>query len=426
MRTYGARFVGIATAILMLCSSSTSVYDDWLEPIDIGFELNYHLDQAPVQHYLSYYQRNIYHIRQMLDKASPYLDYIVDQIESRDLPVELALLPAIESAYDPFAYSKKQAGGIWQLIPSTAESLGVEQNVWYDGRRDIHAATEAALNYLEYLHELFGNDWLLTLAAYNMGQGNLRQALLRNREKDLPEDFWSLKLPEETTNYVPKFLALSTVISSTDEFDLYFQPKSPEERLIHVDFEQQLDLDTAAELAEIDAEALYAINPGFNRLTTGPNGPHQLLLPAENAYRLMERLTLLPKHTTPGWETYAVQSGDTLNYIAAQFATSSRLIAEMNHLTNADQIKPGQELLIPVSAQIPSQTVPQPSFIEHRVQTGDTLWKLAKQYAINPKVIAETNDLAYNDLLRVGRVLKIPAEGSHRKEFNRATVVRRT
>jgi membrane-bound lytic murein transglycosylase D len=223
----------------------------------------------------AYAGRKDYWLR-VSERATPYLHLIVEAIDERGLPQELALLPVVESGFQPFAYSHGRAAGIWQFIPATGRHYGLKQNWWYDGRRDVTAATEAALDYLTYLNEMFDGDWLLALAAYNAGEGTVSRAIKRNRQAGRATDYWSLDLPRETMHYVPRLLAVSEIVAHPERHDIALTPISNEPAVAVVDLEHQVDLALAAELAEIDIETLYALNPGFNRWATAPEGPHRL------------------------------------------------------------------------------------------------------------------------------------------------------
>ncbi|MBS3785862.1 MAG: transglycosylase SLT domain-containing protein, partial [Gammaproteobacteria bacterium] len=199
------------------------------------------------------------------ERASPYLFHITEEIDTRGLPMEVALLPIVESAYKPTAYSHGRAAGLWQFIPSTGRHFGLDQNWWYDGRRDVLASTDAALTYLTNLHELFDGDWLLAFAAYNAGQGTVARAIKRNEAAGKPTDYWSLSLPRETMQYVPRLLAARDIVLDPSAYGVALLPVNNQPALSVVELEHQFDLALAAELAGIDMEMLYALNPGYNR-----------------------------------------------------------------------------------------------------------------------------------------------------------------
>ena len=219
------------------------------------------------------------------ERGSLYMHYIVERLEERQLPLELALLPVIESAYNPLAYSRAHAAGIWQFIPSTGRHFNLRQTNWYDGRRDITASTDAALNYLTRLHAMFDGDWALALAAYNAGEGTVRRAMRRNASKGLPTDFWSLPLPRETRNYVPKLLGLASLVKNPERYDVALNPIPNEPYFEVVEIDRRMDLARAAKLAELDEQHLYLLNPAFKRRIT-MDGPRHLLVPTTHAQTL--------------------------------------------------------------------------------------------------------------------------------------------
>ncbi len=247
------------------------------------------------------YHKSKHLLQRSIERGGPYLYHIVTELEKRQLPLAFALLPLVESAYDPKALSRAGAAGLWQLMPTTARSYGVTQNGFYDGRRDLLASTEAALDYLNYLGELFHHDWLLVLAAYNAGEGTVQRAIARNKQAGLSTDFWSLRLPRETQLYVPKLLALVTLVSQADRYGLKL-PRTPKTPLIeYIELEHQVDLVMAARLAEISLDELYKLNPGYKQQKTSPNGPHRIFLPSDQVDVFQENLSHLPPVVKANW-----------------------------------------------------------------------------------------------------------------------------
>jgi membrane-bound lytic murein transglycosylase D len=216
-------------------------------------------------------------------RASRYLWYIEEELEKRNMPTEIALLPIIESAYDPFAYSHARASGVWQFMAPTGKLMGLRLDWWYDGRRDILAATLASLDLLQLLHDDLNDDWLLALAAYNSGEGNVLRAIEKNRRRHKPVDFWHLDLPRETKAYVPKLMAVARLYKDPKQYNVYIMPIPNEPYFDVVPTGSQIDLAQAAKLANTPLDELYLLNPAFNRWATSPAGPHYLLVPKENA-----------------------------------------------------------------------------------------------------------------------------------------------
>ena len=355
-------------------------------------------------------------------RASRYLYFILEEIESRDLPAELALLPVVESSYDPFAYSHGRASGLWQFIPSTAAHLGLRQNWWYDGRRDLRTSTQAALDYLQQLHRRYDGDWLLALAAYNSGMGTVDRAMRRNRQRGLGTAFWDLDLPSETQAYVPKLLAVAQLVRTPLGYGLNLPaiPNAPYFEV--VDCGSQIDLSLAAELAGISVEELYLLNPGYNRWATDPNGGHELLVPLAAAARLQAGLLNHPPETRLEWVRYRVARGDSLRSIALAHRTSVEALRAANAI-QGHLIHPGDQLMIPVAKQIPSayalsqeQRLAQLRArsgqrgqvrLDHRVAGGESFWSVARKYEVDMHQLARWNGLAIKDTLRPGQTLVV-------------------
>jgi membrane-bound lytic murein transglycosylase D len=358
-------------------------------------------------------------MERVAERAEPYLHHIVEEIERRGLPMELALLPIVESAFQPFAYSPGRAAGIWQFIPSTGRHFGLEQTWWYDGRRDVIASTDAALTYLERLHAQFG-DWELALAAYNAGQGTVRGAITRNTRAGKPTDYWNLPLPNETRGYVPRLMALRTLIEHPEKHGQTLRALANEPYLTVVETGGQLDLALAATLAELPIEEIYRLNPGFNRWATDPNGPHRLVLPIDRADQFSAGLAQLPEEKRVRWHRHQVASGQTLSHIARDYRTTVAVIQQANGLRD-HRIRVGSHLVVPVAREAAGHySLSQPQRQQqlqavqrdgqrhlHQVQRGDTLWDLARNYNVSVNQITRWNGMAPNDLLRPGQQLVI-------------------
>ena len=329
----------------------------------------------------------------------------------------------MESAYQPFAYSHGRAAGIWQFIPSTGKLYGLKQNWWYDGRRDIYASTQAALNYLENLNKLFKGDWLLALAAYNSGSGTVQRAIRHNKKRGKPTDFWHLNLPKETRAYVPKLLALKELINHPENYDISLVciPDAPGFKQVKT--RSQIDLALAAELAEVDLETLYNYNPGYNRWATAPNGPHMLILPVEAAEVFEKNYAALPEDQHLKWTRHKIRSGETLSQIASQYDTSVKHLKKVNNL-HGNNIRAGKHLLIPVasknsasyklsSAQRLKSTQNRKrggsgsSRVTHIVQKGESFWDISRKYKVNMHSLAKWNGMAIRDPLKQGQKLVV-------------------
>lgn len=353
-------------------------------------------------------------------RAAPYLHYIVEEVEKRNMPTEIALLPVVESAFQPFAYSRSRAAGIWQFIPGTANLYGLKINWWYDGRRDIHASTHAALTYLQKLHKQFNGDWLLALAAYNSGEGTVSRAIARNESLGLGTRFWDLDLPRETRSYVPRLLAVAEIVENPDKFGVTIRNIPNKPLLQPVNIGAQLDLAIAADMAGLTLDELYTFNPGFNRWATAPNGPHRLLLPLETVETFKTKLAALPANGRMQWTMHEVKRGDSLGKIAKQYGVTVAAIQRANNLSGKT-IHPGKTLTIPMASRsgeeyilsadqrlVTKQNAPASGRkATHVVRSGETLWRIATRHKVDVKSLAAWNDMATTDTLRSGQKLVI-------------------
>ena len=367
-----------------------------------------------------WYVKHPNYLKRVAKRAEPFLFYIVEELEKNNMPIEMALLPVVESAFDPFAYSHGRASGMWQFVPGTGKRFGMKQNWWYDGRRDVVASTQGAIAYLKYLHKYFKGDWMLALAAYNSGEGRVSRAVKKNRKNNKPTDFWSLKLPKETKAYVPKLLALADIIKRPQEFELNLYQIDNKAVISQVDIKSQLDLAKAAQLADLSLTELQRLNPGFNRWATDPDGPHHLLLPNQKIEKFEQELAKLSQSDRLAWQRYKIKNGDNLGAIAKQFHTSISLIKEVNNVKGT-QIRAGKYLLIPVAAKsldnyilsydqriAKKQSRPQQGTkVIHTVVSGDNLWDIGQKYKVNSKSIAKWNGFAPRDTLKLGQKLVI-------------------
>ncbi|MCH8505409.1 MAG: LysM peptidoglycan-binding domain-containing protein [Ectothiorhodospiraceae bacterium] len=376
---------------------------------------------------LAYYSRHPRYMDRVAERATPYLYHIVSELEVRDMPAELALLPIVESAYQPFAYSHGRAAGIWQFIPGTGRHFGLKQTWWYDGRRDIIASTEAALTYLERLHNMFDGDWELALASYNAGEGTVMRAIRRNAQAGKPTDYWNLPLPRETRNYVPRLLALRALIEDPQQFNIELASIPDEPYLGVVDAGSQIDLALAAELADLELDEFYLLNPGFNRWATDPEGPHTLALPLDRIETFEARLAEVPADERVRFQRHQVQSGETLSQIARRYGTTVSALQETNNL-NGHVIRAGSHLLVPTSSRPAEQYALSADQrlqqtqnrqrngqrIQHTVQRGDTFWGLSRRYGVEVRQLAQWNSMAPGDTLRPGQelVLWVAASGA--------------
>ncbi len=392
---------------------------DLLTKLRFGFSLEYD-DNKRIAAERNWFVRHPDYLARVFTRAQRYLPYIAAEIERRGLPLELALLPIVESAYDPFAYSHGRAAGLWQMIPGTARRFGIKQNWWYDGRRDVVDSTRAALDYLEYLHKLNDGDWLNAIASYNSGEGNVLRSVKRNRKAGKPEDFWNLRLPRETSMYVPKLLALVDIVENPDAYNLALPAVLDETQFVVADIGSQLDLALAAELAGVDVDTVYAYNPGYNRWSTDPAGPHRLVLPVEAADTFTAALAGVPEDDRVRWKRHKVKNGEAISQIALKYNTTVPQIREANNL-RGNTIRAGHYLLIPVATK-PLSAYSQSadarlaktqnrkragSKVEHVVRKGESFWTISRHYKVTHRQLAAWNGMAPGDPLPVGRKLVV-------------------
>ena len=392
---------------------------DMISRMVAGFEMKV-ADRREIELQRNWFVRHPDYMARVFHRSSRYLYHILSELERREMPLDLALLPIVESAYDPFAYSHGRAAGMWQMIPGTARRFGVRQNWWYDGRRDVLDSTRAALDYLEYLRDEFDGDWQLAVAAYNPGEGNVHRAIRRNRKAGKPTDFWHLRLPRETVAYVPKLLALVDIVSRPDEYGLELPQLEDRPYFDVVELGGQMDLALIAELAGIDMDELYALNPGFNRWATDPDGPHRALVPVDRAGQLVAAVTDLPQDARMRWVRYRIRSGDSLIAIAERHDTTPAVIKQVNGL-RGNVIRAGDHLMIPTATRslaaytqsadlrlARTQSKPRGAArVNHTVASGDSLWGIARRYGVSTRSLAKWNGMAPGDTLSVGRTLVV-------------------
>lgn len=393
-----------------------------------GFELDHDDSDPRVKAQLDWYKKHPSYIDRVVKRGSRYLHYIITETEKRDLPTELALLPIVESAFDPFAYSHGRAAGLWQFIPSTGKYFGLTQSWWHDDRRDVIAATDAALTYLDQLAKRFDGDYMLGLAAYNSGGGTVSIAMRRNRNKNAATDYWSLALPTETRHYVPKLIALAKIFDDPAKYGIVLPPLKDEPYFEIVETGSQIDLAQAAELAGVDIDEIYLLNPSFNRWATSPDGPHRLLIPKKNAETFTAALEGIDPDDRVAWRNYKVVSGDTLSTIAKRHDTTPSVIQQVNNL-DTHIIRIGQRLMIPSSAkksdtyalsanerltrkQNGSGKKGNGTRVDYTVRSGDTFWDIAREHRVSVRQVAAWNGMAPGDPLIPGKKLVVWSKSS--------------
>ncbi len=405
-----------------------------------GYQLK-EINNKAINQQLKWYAKHPEYINRVVTRGEKYLFHIVNQIDGRDMPMELALLPIVESAFDPFAYSHGRASGLWQIIPGTGRGLGLKQNWWYDGRRDVLTSTNAALNYLESLHARFDGDWLLALAAYNAGGGNVSKAIRKNKKKNKPTDFWSLKLPRETRAYVPKLIALSKLFKNPELYGLELKSVADAPFFAEINVKSQIDLAQIGELAELDMDTVYQLNPGFNRWATDPDGPHHILVPVAKAKVFQAKLDAMPDSGRVTWDRYTIKSGDSLISIAKKFSLSVSALRNINDIRGSF-IRAGKTLIVPIATEssdhyslaaterlkkrrASSALKESGHRIEYQVKSGDSLWSIAKAYGVRSNKIARWNNMALRDPIKPGQKLVLWTKTPHSKTKKDGQVIRK-
>ncbi|MFF7708484.1 transglycosylase SLT domain-containing protein [Pseudomonas sp. NPDC007930] len=390
-----------------------------------GFQLQEGVDVNPrVEQQRLWFVGNPSFLSTAADRGSLYMHYIVERLEERNMPLELALLPVIESAYNPMALSRAQAVGLWQFIPSTGRYYNLRQTNLYDGRRDVTASTTAALDYLSKLHDMFGGDWLLALAAYNAGEGTVGRAIERNQRLGLPTDYWNLSLPQETMDYVPKLLALSEVVSSPTAYGIDLEPIANQPYFQVVDVDQRLDLSRLAAMADIDEDELYQLNPAFKRRET-LDRPQHLLVPTAKAQLVKANLAdprqlvalrpssavveRLASATPARTSTYKVKRGDNLGAIAKANRVSVGDLQRWNRLSGK-HLKVGQVLVMndkrATAAGSRKVAASKQRATQYKVRKGDSLYQVAKRFNVQTQHLKRWNPQAAK-ALKPGQMLTV-------------------
>ena len=346
------------------------------------------------------YLRNKSYLHDVTLRAEPYMYWIVEQIKQRKMPMELVLLPIVESAFNPHATSAANAAGIWQIVPSTGRNYGLKQNQWYDGRRDIVASTRAVLDMMERLNGMFDGDWLLTIAAYNSGEGRVLKAIKQNKARGKPTDFWHLSLPRETTLYVPKMLALQDILKNNKRYGVRLPAPNESRALARVEVGQQIKLTQAAEMAGLSVAKLKNYNTGYKRGATAPNGPHYIMVPKANVAKLRNSLasgdiaavqpTRLAANVT-GANSYKVRNGDTLSGIASRMGVSVKALQRANNL-RGNTIKAGQTLTFS-GGVTGSELADNGNSITYKVRKGDSLASIARRHGVEIKDVKRWNSV---------------------------------
>lgn len=349
-------------------------------------------DSKQIARYEQWYAARPDYVERMTERGKRYLYFIVQEVEKRGMPMEIALLPMIESAFNPGAYSTARASGIWQFIPSTGKHFGMEQNWWYDGRRDVVSATKGALDYLQKLHDQFG-AWDLALAAYNCGENSVMRAQSYNRKRHLPTNYASLRLPKETRGYVPKLMAVKNIVSYPESFGLVLTEVPNKPYFAEVSTSRHIDVELVAEMAGITMEEFSALNPAHNRPVILRDDDDVLLLPVENVATFN---TNLERSNQPlvSWQACPTKKGEDLDDIATHYGITIEKLKTVNGIHRSVKVSTGQTLLVPLNGEpaeseftafnthLPPTDNSLINAIKHTVRKGDTLSGIARRYHV--------------------------------------------
>jgi membrane-bound lytic murein transglycosylase D len=379
-------------------------HDDLWQRMRAGFAMA-DLTGPLVDEKTAWYVQRPDYLKRVFDRSRRYLYHILEEIEKRGLPTELALLPMVESSFNPMAYSRAHASGLWQFIPGTGKRYELTQNWWYDGRRDIVASTSAALEYLNDIYEMHG-DWHLALASYNWGENAVARALEKNRAARLPLDYSSINMPLETRHYVPKLQALKNIVANPALFNVELDPIPNQAYFATITKTRDLDIRLAAKLAEMPVEEFIALNPGFSRPLIRAEMTPRIVLPADRVALFHENLTKYDDKSLVTWRTYQPQKGETLESIAKKFGMAVAQLREVNGITPRNRGMPTM-LVVPAPGGVPvanqgrmpimyAPPIPMggsPRTLSHTVKAGETLASIAGRYKVSMEDLRRWNKI---------------------------------
>jgi len=378
-----------------------------------------------IQQQLGWFKKHPDYLTRISERAQPYLYLVVQEIEKEGLPIEIALLPIVESAYYPFSYSHGTAVGVWQFIPSTGRLYGLDQDWWHEDRRHILNSTRAAARYLKDLSKMFNGDWMLAVAAYNAGPGRIQNAVKINQKAGKQTDYWSLDLPKETEKYVPKLLALSMIAKEPEKFGQQLTPIDNSKLLEVVELNSQFDLALIAQWTGLSIDEIYTFNPGLRRWATPVSLPYELLLPVSTVKSFEDNLEKAGKMPRISWLRHQIKSGDSLIYLAKKYKTTVDQIRSVNEL-QSDLIRAGEYLIVPLAQENEGyyslsekqreksrlNTEKNAEKIIYKVVSGDSLWKIAVQFDTTVNNLVRWNQLDLSSPLRIDKELVIWVEDS--------------
>jgi len=391
-------------------SSNIPDYENvWDRIKDVNSLKEESLDEKTLQ-YVNAYLSNPVQLDKLLEKGRYFIYFVLEELERYRLPPELALLPYIESNYDPFSISSSGAMGIWQFMPATARIYGLKDTWWYEQRHDPLESSKAAVKYLAYLHNRFNKEITYTLAAYNGGPTLLEKRIKLNRKAGKPTDYKNLKLPKQTQEYVPKFKAILAIVLNAEKYGINL-PDFPNKQVLGtIELDGQVEILTFSEFAGLKPEFVYKLNAGYTKWASPPGDKTTFNIPIELEAILNLKKNKFIQTNQINWVTHTVSKGDSLWKIAEEFDTEVNVLKKVNYLSS-NVLSLDQELLIPLSNDQNQTFIP---YQAHIISEGDTLWNLGIQYNISPAEIAKTNGLRIDSPLRIGKELNIGDKNIYR------------
>ncbi len=393
------------------------------------------VDNNPrIQSHIDWISQRPDYLASISKRAEPFLYLVVSELEKEEVPIEIALLPIVESDYYPFSYSHGTATGIWQFIPSTGRMYGLDEDWWHEDRRDVLASTKAAVRYLKDLNRMFDGDWLLSIAAYNAGPGRVQRAIDKNRNQGKRTDYWSLDLPKETEKYVPKLLALRKVLKNPERFNQKLIKIENKPYLEPINLESQFDLALIAQWTNLSIDEIYSFNPGLKRWATPEALPYTILLPVDVVGDFKEILTNQKNRPKVSWTRYKVKEGDSLSIIAQNFNTTINQIQSVNNI-NGNLIRANSYLIVPLARESEAyyslsdvqreksrlNATKNSDKLIYKVVSGDSLWKISRNFDVTVNDLVRWNKIVPTAPLSIGKELVILIDAKEKTELAKIT-----
>ena len=370
---------------------------------------DYEIDDLTL-YYMNQHLQNVDLFENYLNNSYYFLFYVIEELKRNNLPIELAFLPFIESSYDPFSISSSGAVGLWQIMPRTADLLGLKENWWIEERHNPYKSTDAAIRYIDYLYKRFNEDIFLVLVAYNAGPTFTSKAIQRNPRRASNFSYKDLQLSVQTRNYIPKFLALIELINNNEKYNISL-PEIPYLKVVDkISFKEQIEILSFSDFLQLKPELLYKLNAGYTKWATDPNMPSTFYIPIENKIRYEANGQEYVQSQKINWISHYVSKGENLWILAKKYRTKIDIIKQVNQL-ESDSLAINQILLIPVGQASSNILIP---FEAHVVSEGDTLWSLARKFGVSEKKIMDINNLESSSILKIGQVLNIGNKNIYR------------